>query len=67
MFIYNVTATINSNIPKGYTVAIGDGGSSYFHVSTPGSLTNAGTLEPGFGGTLTVNGTLTNSGTLTKQ
>ncbi|HTU31878.1 MAG TPA: hypothetical protein VMF07_20980 [Solirubrobacteraceae bacterium] len=65
VFIYNVTASINSNIPKGYTVAIGDGGSSYFHVSTPGSLTNAGTLEPGFGGTLTVNGTLTNSGKLT--
>jgi fibronectin-binding autotransporter adhesin len=65
VFIYNVTATINSNIPKGYTVAIGDGGSSYAHVSTPGSLTNAGALQPGFGATLTVNGTLTNSGTLT--
>jgi fibronectin-binding autotransporter adhesin len=65
VFIYNVTATINSNIPKGYTVAMGDGGASYFHVSTPGSLTNAGTLEPGFGGTLTVNGTLTNTGSLT--
>jgi hypothetical protein len=65
VFIYNVTASINSNIPAGYTVAIGDGGSGFANVSTPGALTNAGTLEPGFGGTLTVNGTLTNSGTLT--
>jgi hypothetical protein len=63
LFIYNVTATINSNIPTGYTVGIGDGGSSFAHVSTPGALTNAGTLEPGFGATLTVNGTLTNSST----
>jgi fibronectin-binding autotransporter adhesin len=63
LFIYNVTATINSNIPAGYTVAMGDGGASYFHVSTPGSLSNAGTLEPGWGGTFTVNGTLTNAST----
>jgi hypothetical protein len=65
IFIYNVTASINTNIPKGYTVAIGDGGASYFHVSTPGSLTNAGALDPGWGGTLTINGTLTNTGTVT--
>jgi hypothetical protein len=63
VFIYNVTAVINSNIPAGWTVGIGDGGSSYAHVSTPGALTNAGTLEPGFGATLTVNGTLTNAST----
>ncbi len=63
VFIYNVTASINSNVPAGYTVAIGDGGSSYAHVSTPGSLSNAGTLEPGWGGAFTVNGTLTNAST----
>ena len=63
LFIYNVTATINSNIPSGWTVGIGDGGSSYAHVSTPGSLSNAGKLEPAAGATLTVNGTLTNTST----
>jgi hypothetical protein len=63
VFIYNVTAVINSNTPAGWTIGIGDGGSSYAHVSTPGALTNAGTLEPGFGATLTVNGTLTQSST----
>jgi hypothetical protein len=65
VFISNVTASIDSNIPTGYSVGIGDGGASYGHVSTPGSLTNAGTVDLGFGATLTVNGTLTNSGTLT--
>lgn len=63
-FIYNVTAVIYGNIPLGYTVTIGDGGASYAHVSTPGSLTNSGTLVPTYGATLTVNGTLTNDGTL---
>jgi hypothetical protein len=65
LFIYNVTATIATNIPSGYTIAIGDGGPSYAHVGTPGNLTNAGILEPGWGATLTVTGTLTNTGTIT--
>ena len=63
LFIANITGTLSGNVPKGYTVAIGDGGSSYFHV-TASTTTNAGTLEPGFGGTLTFTSGLTNTGTL---
>jgi hypothetical protein len=62
LFIANITGTLSGNIPAGYTVAIGDGGSSYFHV-TATTTTNAGTLEPGWGGTLTFSGGFTNTGT----
>jgi len=67
LFIYNVDATIESNIPAGYTVAMGNSGSGFSTVSTPGNLTNAGTLEPEWDATLTVDGgsgTLTNTGTI---
>jgi hypothetical protein len=64
LFIRNVTATLGSIIPAGYTVGIGDGGPSYAHVSTSGGLSNAGKLAPGYGATLTVTGKLTNTGTL---
>lgn len=65
LFIYNINAVIaSSTIPSGYTVTIGDGGSSFAHVSTPGNLTNSGTLAPQFGATLTVGGDLTNKGTI---
>jgi hypothetical protein len=60
--ILNVTATLGTNIPAGYTVPIGDQHSSYANVNVPGGLTNAGTLEPGWGATLTVVGTLNNVG-----
>jgi hypothetical protein len=59
----NIVATLTGNIPAGYTVVIGDGGSSFFNI-TASSTTNAGTLEPGFGGTLTFTGALANTGTL---
>ena len=67
VFIYNVAATIESDIPAGYTVASGDAGSGFSALTTPGDLTNAGTLEPQWGTTLTLNGsngTLTNTGTI---
>ncbi len=63
LFIPNVTETIKTNIPKGWSVTIGDGGSSYAHVTWDGT-TNAGTLIPGFGATLTDANNVTNSGTL---
>ena len=63
LFMANITSTLTGNIPAGYTVAIGDGGSSFFHITASGT-TNAGTLEPGFGGTLTFTGALANTGTL---
>jgi fibronectin-binding autotransporter adhesin len=63
LFIANITGTLSGNVPAAYKVVLGDGGSGYFHV-TASSTTNAGTLEPGFGGTLTFTGALTNSGTL---
>lgn len=62
LFIANITGTLNGNIPAAYTVVIGDGGSGYFHVSST-STANAGTLEPGFGGTLTFSGAFSNTGT----
>jgi hypothetical protein len=65
IFMANVTSTLGTNIPKGYTVLIGDGGSSYATVSTPGALTVAGAVNPGWGATLTVNGGLTVTGKLT--
>ena len=67
LFIYNVAATLESDIPVGYTVASGDAGSGVSSLTTPGDLTNAGTLEPQWGSTLTLNGsngTLTNTGTI---
>ncbi|MHB8694106.1 MAG: beta strand repeat-containing protein [Solirubrobacteraceae bacterium] len=60
--ILNVTATLGTSIAAGYTVRIGDPHASYANVNAPGGLTNAGTLEPGWGATLTVKGTLTNVG-----
>jgi hypothetical protein len=62
VFIPNVKETITSNIPKGWSITIGDGGASYAHVTWLGT-TNAGTLTPGFGATLTDANTVTNSGT----
>ena len=67
IYINNVTASLESNIPAGYTIAMGNTGAGYANVSTPGNLTNAGTLEPEWGTTLTVGGgtgTLTNTGTI---
>lgn len=63
IFMANITGTLNGNVPKGYTLIIGDGGSSYAHVSTSGT-TNAGTLEPQYGATLTFSSTFTNTGTI---
>lgn len=67
LFIYNVAATIETNVPAAYTVAMGDIGPGAASVGTPGNLTNAGTLELEWDATLTVdgsNGTLTNTGTI---
>jgi hypothetical protein len=51
LFIANVTGTLAGTIPKAYTVAIGDSGSSFAHVTVT-SKKNAGTFEPGFGATV---------------
>jgi hypothetical protein len=51
LFIANITGTLAGTIPKGYTVAIGDGGSSFAHI-TATTAKNLGTLEPGFGATV---------------
>ena len=45
LFMANITGTLNGNVPKGYTVLIGDGGSSFAHI-TANATTNAGVLEP---------------------
>jgi hypothetical protein len=65
LFAYNVATTLNSNIPVGWTLAVGDGGSGFAHLNSPGPLTNSGTFDPGFGATITVGGAFTNKGTLT--
>jgi hypothetical protein len=62
LFVPNVKETITTNIPKGWTVTIGDGGSGFAHVIWEGT-SNAGTLIPGFGATLTDVNNVTNSGT----
>jgi hypothetical protein len=60
----NITGTLNGNVPKGYTVLIGDGGSSFAHIAS-NATTNAGVLEPEDGATLTFTGSsFTNTGTL---
>ena len=64
IFVPNVTGTISTNIPQNWTVTVGDGGSSFAHVTFSGTA-NAGTFEPGFGATITAAGSLTNTGTLT--
>jgi hypothetical protein len=64
LFMANITGTLNGNVPKGYTVLIGDGGSSFAHI-TANATTNAGVLEPEDGATLTFTGaSFTNTGTL---
>jgi len=57
-------ATLNGDIPKGWTVTIGDGGSGYAFEQWTGSTIN-GTLVPGFGATLTDSNTVTVKGALT--
>jgi hypothetical protein len=51
LFIANITGTLTGSIPKLYTVAIGDGGSSFANI-TATTVKNQGTLEPGFGATV---------------
>ncbi len=64
LFMANITGTLNGNVPKGYTVLIGDGGSSFAHIAS-NVPTNAGVLEPEDGATLTFTGSsFTNTGTL---
>ena len=63
IFIANVTGTLSGTVPKGYTVVIGDGGSSFANI-TASTTKNLGTLEPGFGATLTFSSKLKNKGTL---
>jgi hypothetical protein len=63
IFIANVTGTMSGTIPKAYTVVIGDGGSAFANI-TASTTKNLGTLEPGFGATLTFTSKLKNKGTL---
>jgi hypothetical protein len=64
LFVANIPGTVSGNIPKGWTVDIGDGGSSFANVTLSGTATNAGTLEAGFGATVTDASLLTNTGTI---
>ena len=64
LFMANITGTLNGNVPKGYTVLIGDGGSSFAHI-TSNATTNAGVLDVEDGATLTfTSSSFTNTGTL---
>ena len=63
LFMANITSTLTGTVPKAYTVAIGDGGASFANITASGSK-NLGTIEPGFGATLTFSGNLKNKGTL---
>ena len=64
LFVANITGTVTGSVPAGYTVVIGDGGSSYAHI-TSNATANAGVVEPEDGATLTFTGTsFTNTGTL---
>jgi hypothetical protein len=63
LFIANITGTLTGSVPRGYTVAIGDGGSSFANI-TASTTKNQGTIEPGFGATVTFSGNLKNKGTL---
>ncbi len=63
LFMANITGTLTGNIPKGYTVAIGDGGSSFANITAATTKKNLGTLEPGFGATVSLP-KLKNKGTL---
>jgi adhesin HecA-like repeat protein len=64
LFVANIPGTVSGNIPAGWTVDVGDGGSSFAHVTLSTATKNAGTLESGFGATVTDASTLMNSGTL---
>jgi hypothetical protein len=64
LFITNIPGTLSGNVPKGWTVAIGDGGSGFANVTLSGTSTNSGTIEPGYGATVTDASALTNKGTI---
>jgi hypothetical protein len=64
LFIANIPGTLSGNVPKGWTVAIGDGGSGFANVTLSGTSTNSGTIEPGYGATVTDASALTNKGTI---
>jgi len=64
VFMANITGTLAGSVPRGYTVVIGDGGSSYAHITST-ATSNAGVIEPEDGGTMTFTGSsFTNTGTL---
>ena len=63
LFMANITSTLTGTVPKAYTVAIGDGGASFANITASTSM-NLGTIEPGFGATVTFTGNLKNKGTL---
>jgi hypothetical protein len=64
LFVANIPGTISGNIPAGWTVTVGDGGSGFAHVALTKMTTNAGALVPSDGATLTDAASLTNTGTL---
>ncbi len=64
IFLANDTGTLNGTVAKGYTVLIGDGGSSFAHY-TSSATSNAGVIEAQDGATMTFTGaSFTNTGTL---
>jgi hypothetical protein len=62
VFIANVTGALSGTIPSAYTVVIGDGGASFADI-TATTKKNLGTLEPGYGATVTFTSKLKNKGT----
>jgi hypothetical protein len=63
LFIANIVGTLSGSIPKAYTVAIGDGGAGFAHVTIPSAMTISGTLNVGFEGALSSTAAITNKGT----
>jgi hypothetical protein len=63
LLIANITSTLTGTVPKAYTVAIGDGGAGFANVAAS-TTKNLGTIEPGFGTTLSFFNNLKNKGTL---
>jgi fibronectin-binding autotransporter adhesin len=61
--IANITGTLSGTVPKAYLVVIGDGGPGFANVSANTSK-NLGTIEAGFGATVSFFNNLKNKGTI---
>jgi hypothetical protein len=62
--VANIQGSLSGNIPSAYTVSIGDGGPSTAQVTVSSAMTVHGTLNVGYGGSLSSTATITNKGTI---